>query len=72
MSSDVKALEIDGVSPSDETVSNGSYELQRPFLLLFKGQPTGVTKDFLDWVKGPEAQAIIKGEKVVPVSNTTG
>lgn len=72
MSSDVKALKIGGVSPSDETVSNGSYELQRPFLLLFKGQPTGVAKEFLEWVKGPEAQAIIKEEKVVPVSNSTG
>ncbi|BDH80088.1 MAG TPA: phosphate ABC transporter substrate-binding protein [Methanothermobacter sp.] len=63
----VKALEIDGVIPSEETVADGSYKLQRPFLFLTKGEPTGVVKDFIDWVLSPEGQAIVKSEKVVPV-----
>jgi len=62
----VKALEIDGIIPSEKTVADGSYKLQRPFLFLTKGEPTGVVKDFIDWVLSPEGQAIVKSEKVVP------
>jgi len=62
----VKALKIDGVTPSVSTVADGSYKLQRPFLFLTKGEPTGVVKNFIDWVLSPEGQTIVKSEKVVP------
>ncbi|HIH62144.1 MAG TPA: phosphate ABC transporter substrate-binding protein [Methanobacteriales archaeon] len=62
----VKALKINGVIPSEKTVADGSYKLQRPFLFLTKGEPTGVVKDFIDWVLSPEGQTIVKSEKVVP------
>lgn len=70
LDSNVKAVSIDGTYPSADTISNGSYELQRPFTLLVKGQPEGVTKEFIDWVMSPEGQSIIKSTKVVPVNNT--
>lgn len=66
--SDVKGLKVDGVYPSEQTISNGSYAIQNPFLLLTKGQPNGVVKDFLDFCLSPEGQAIVKSEKVVPAS----
>jgi len=65
--STTKALSIDGVAPSEQTVSDGTYKIQRPFLFLFKGTPTGATKEFNDWVNGPQGQAIIKENKLVPV-----
>ena len=34
----VKALQLDGVSPSEETVKDGSYTLQRPFVMATKGE----------------------------------
>jgi phosphate transport system substrate-binding protein len=67
MSNDVKALKINGVSPSEETVFNGSYSLQTPFIFVVKGEPTGTVKEFIDFTLSPEGQAIVKGEKVVPV-----
>lgn len=66
LSSDVKALNINGVAPSEQTVSDGSYKVQRPFLFLTKGDTTGTVKDFIDFCLSAEGQAIIKSEKVVP------
>lgn len=34
----VKALQLDGVAPSKETVKDGSYTLQRPFVMATKGE----------------------------------
>lgn len=64
----VKAVSVDGVTPSEQTVANGSYKLQRPFELLIKGNPTGTVKDFLDWVLSPEGQSIVQSQKVVPAN----
>ena len=66
MSNDVKTLLVDGVEPSEETIVNGEYELQRPFLLLIKGEEVGLIKEFLDWVKSPEGAKIIKEENIIP------
>jgi phosphate transport system substrate-binding protein len=66
MSSDVKALEVDGITPSETTISDGSYTLQVPFEFLTKGEPQGITKEFIDWVFSPEGQSIVRSEKVVP------
>jgi phosphate transport system substrate-binding protein len=68
MGSDVKGISVNGVYPSEETISNGDYKLQRPFLFLVKGKPTGEVKKFLEWVKSPEGTKIIKEDKIIPVS----
>jgi len=69
LDSSVKALKVNGVAPSEATVADGSYQLQRPFIFLTKGEATGTVKEFIDWVMGPEGQAIVKAEKVVPASS---
>lgn len=68
MSRDVKALNIGGISPEDKTISDGSYELQRPFILLVKGTPTGEVKEFIDWIMSSEGTKILKEEKIVKSS----
>ena len=66
MSKDVKALLIEGIEPSDETIADGTYELQRPFLFLIKGKQAGIVKEFLDWLKSPIGREIIRNENIVP------
>ena len=68
MSNDVTALKVDGVSPSMQTVANGSYQLQSAFLFVVKGEPKGVVKEFIDFTLSPEGQAIVKGQNIVPVN----
>jgi phosphate transport system substrate-binding protein len=63
---DAKALQINNVAPSEATILDGTYKIQRPFLFLVKGDASGAIKAFIDWVNGPEGQAIIKEDKLVP------
>jgi phosphate transport system substrate-binding protein len=65
MSDDVKALNVGGIAPNDGTIADGTYELQRPFLFLTKGTPTGDVKAFIDWVMGSEGSKILTEEKIV-------
>jgi phosphate transport system substrate-binding protein len=61
----VKGVKLNGVAASEETVLAGKYSAVRPFLFLTKGQPTGAARDFIDWVLGPEGQAIARKEGLV-------
>ena len=71
LSGDVKAVTIDGVAPSEATVKDGTYKVQRPFIFLTKGEATGATKDFIDWTLSPAGQAIVQQAGAVPVKPTS-
>ena len=57
----VKALNVDGVTPSEDTVKDGSYKVQRPFVLVtVEGKAlTPVAQAFFDYAASPDAAAII-------------
>ncbi|TCD48437.1 phosphate ABC transporter substrate-binding protein [Chlorobium sp. N1] len=44
----VKAVKVNGVTPSVETVKDGSYPISRPLFMYTNGEPTGVVKQFID------------------------
>jgi phosphate transport system substrate-binding protein len=69
-SDQVTGLTIDGVTPSAQTVSDGTYKIQRPFILLTKGEPTGDIKTFIDWILSPAGQNIVKQSGAVPIGPT--
>ncbi len=57
---DVKALNIDGVSPTVENVRGGSYKIVRPFNICYKdGQLSAVAADFVSFIMSREGQQII-------------
>ena len=60
LSSEVKALKINGVVPSAAGVKDGSYTVSRPFNIATKGEPTGLTADFLAYVKSPDGQKVVE------------
>lgn len=65
----VKALSVQGVVPSEETVQNGSYTLQRPFVMVNKvgAEPSAEAKKFMDFVMGESAAEIISNAGAVPI-----
>lgn len=64
----VKALKVGGVAPTNETVKDGSYAIQRPFLLVTKGELTGTAKAFFDFITSGQANEVIIAAGVVPAN----
>ena len=71
ISSKVKALAVDGVEPTKETVVSGKYKLARPLYLYTDGKPKGLAKEFIDFVLSPEGQKIVDKIGFVPVKPTS-
>ncbi len=66
----VKALKVGGVTPTEETVKDGSYLIQRPFVLVTK-QGTKLSdsaQKFFDYITSADAAAVISAAGAVPVN----
>jgi len=63
----VKALAIDGVEATVANAMNESYPVVRPLNMVTKGEPTGLAKEYLDFIMSEEGQAIV-AEDYIPVS----
>ena len=55
----VKALEIGGVKASVDNIKNGSYAIQRPFIIAFSGVADGLAEDFIGFILSEEGQAVV-------------
>ena len=57
----VKALSVDGVTPSETTVKDGSYQVQRPFVLVtVEGEAlSAAAQSFFDYATSADAADII-------------
>ena len=66
----VKALKIDGVTANEETIKNGTYVVQRPFVLVTKTDVTlsESAQSFFNFITSEAAQGIIIEAGVVPAN----
>jgi phosphate transport system substrate-binding protein len=55
------------VLPSSDTVNAGTYPIARDLYIYTDGQPTGEVADYLEWIQGPEGQAIVTELGFVPI-----
>lgn len=65
----VKAITVDGVTASEETVQDGTYKIQRPFIFVTKEDTTLSTpaQAFLDYATSDAAAELISKAGAVPV-----
>lgn len=63
----VKALAIDGVSPTKEAVIEGSYPLARPLFLVIPEDLPEVAQEFIGFILSEEGQAAIESEGFIGV-----
>ena len=65
---EVKALKVGGISPSEESIGDKTYAIQRPFVHAYKKDTTDPNVlGYLEFLKTEEAQSLIKAQKLVPV-----
>ena len=66
----VKALTVEGVTPTEETVKNGTYRIQRPFVLVTKDgtKLSETAQKFFDFATSKDAAGIISAAGAVPVN----
>lgn len=65
--SGVKAVTINGVSPSVATVADHSYPLARPTYYYTNGEPTGLAREFVGFSLGTEGQKVVGEVGFIPV-----
>ena len=66
----VKALTVDGVVPSEATIKDGSYVVQRPFVLVTKkdAKLSESAQEFFDFITSEAVNEIISDTGVVPAN----
>lgn len=63
----VKALTIDGVEPTVENVSNGTYTVSRPFNIATQAEVSEVAQDFINFIMSAEGQAVVVDKGYISV-----
>ena len=66
----VKALNVDGVEATVDTVKDGSYAVARPFNIATAGEPEGVAADFINFIMSDEGQAVVSEDGYVSQGST--
>ena len=66
----VKAVDVEGVTPTTETIQNGTYKVQRNFVFVTKKDKelTGAAKSFFDFATSAAADELIENAGAVPVA----
>ena len=68
----ITVLTVGGVAPSEATVLDGSYAIQRPFVFATRTDEalSEAAQAFFDWATSEEANSLIEGAGAVPVAGT--
>jgi len=66
----VKAVTVDGIAATEETIKDGSYVVQRPFVLVTKADAklSEAAQNFFDYITSADANDIISAAGVVPAN----
>jgi len=59
-------LKFNGIAASTENIQQGRYPLVVPLGIVWNGEPTGLTKNFIDFLFSSEARKIIEQAGAVP------
>jgi phosphate transport system substrate-binding protein len=64
----LKGLTVNGIEADAKTAMSGKYPVSRQLYMFTNGEPKGAVKAFIDYVKSPEGQQIVKEEGFVPIT----
>ena len=66
----VRAIPVDGVEPSTETVTDQSYKIARPFNVVLGEEENPLVTDFMAYILSDDGQAIVEEEGYIKVETT--
>lgn len=68
----ITVLTVDGVAPSEATVLDGTYQIQRPFVFATRTDEalSDAAQAFFDWATSEDANSLIESAGAVPVAGT--
>ena len=70
LSSDVKAVQVDGVDATAENIKAGTYKVSRPFNLAYQdGKLTDLDKDFIKFIMSDEGQKTVDKEGYISLDS---
>lgn len=67
MDASVQPVALDGVTPTLEIVKSGEYKVARGLYSNTKGEPTGLTKTFVDFLFSETGQGLAAAKGFIPV-----
>ena len=65
----VKAVKVDGVEPSVDTIKAGQYAVSRPFEVVTNDELSDLAADFISYIMSAEGQAIIAEEGYITIDD---
>ncbi len=71
LNDNVKALDVEGVEASSETVLDGEYKLQRPFNIVWSDDLSELGKDFISYIHSEEGQKVVTDNKFIEAKTET-
>lgn len=70
MEDTVKAVTVGGVAATEETVQDGTYQIQRPFVFVTKdgAEQSEAAKAFMEFALSADAADLIRNAGAVPLA----
>lgn len=70
MRKQIKLLAINGISPTEENIRNGTYPYLVDAYMVTRENPTSETQKFVDWFLSPQGQQLVEDVGYVPLYKT--
>jgi phosphate transport system substrate-binding protein len=67
----IKGLVLDGMIPSQENAKSGAYKVTRLLYMNTKGEPTGLTRAFIDYIYSADGAGFISAAGYIPMDAPT-
>jgi ABC-type phosphate transport system substrate-binding protein len=64
----IKALAVDGVMPSPQTVRSGAYPYHKDFAFVTRGAPQGEAAAFIAFALSPAGRRVVEANGAVPLA----
>ena len=63
----IRGVTVDGMVPSQKNAADGSYTITRLLYMNTKGEPSGLTSLFIDYIYSEDGKAFISGSGYIPL-----